>query len=81
MDRTEVTNAEFARFVAATKYVPVAERPLHAADYPGVPADKLGPGAVVFTLPNHAVSLDNPLQWWAGCRTRIGAIPRNRQAT
>src|SRR5437868_11142033 len=38
MDRTEVTNAEFARFVAATKYVTVAERALSPADYPGVPA-------------------------------------------
>jgi formylglycine-generating enzyme required for sulfatase activity len=26
MDRTEVTNAQFARFVAATGYVTVAER-------------------------------------------------------
>jgi sulfatase modifying factor 1 len=65
MDRTEVTNAEFARFVEATKYVTVAERPLRAADYPGVPADKLAPGAIVFTPPNHAVPLNNPMQWWA----------------
>ena len=65
MDRTEVTNAEFARFVDATKYVTVAERPLRAADYPGVPADKLAPGSIVFTPPDHAVPLNNPLQWWA----------------
>jgi sulfatase modifying factor 1 len=65
MDRTEVTNAEFARFVAATKYVTVAERPLRAADYPGVPADKLAPGSLVFTPPPHAVPLTNAFQWWA----------------
>ncbi len=65
MDRTEVTNAEFARFVAATHYVTVAERPLRAADYPGVPADKLAPGAIVFTPPSTAVPLDNALRWWA----------------
>jgi formylglycine-generating enzyme required for sulfatase activity len=65
MDRTEVTNAEFARFVAATNYVTVAERPLRAADYPGVPADKLVPGAIVFTPPTGPVPLDNALRWWA----------------
>lgn len=65
MDRTEVTNAEFARFVDATKYVTVAERPLRAADYPGVPAEKLAPGSIVFTPPDHAVPLNNALQWWA----------------
>src|SRR5687768_14394422 len=37
MDRTPVTNAEFERFVAATKYVTVAERPIDPADFPGVP--------------------------------------------
>jgi sulfatase modifying factor 1 len=65
MDRTEVTNAEFARFVAATKYVTVAERPLRAADYPGVPAERLAPGSIAFTPPDHAVPLDNPLRWWS----------------
>ena len=64
MDKHEVTNAEFARFVAATNYVTVAERPLNPKDYPGVPADKLVPGSAVFTPPVQKVSLDNPLQWW-----------------
>lgn len=65
MDRTEVTNAEFARFVAATHYVTVAERPLKAADFPNVPADQLVPGSIVFTPPAAAVPLDNVLRWWA----------------
>jgi sulfatase modifying factor 1 len=65
MDRTEVTNAEFARFVAATKYITVAERPLKASDYPGVPADQLAPGSIVFTPPTSAVPLNNALRWWA----------------
>lgn len=65
MDRTEVTNAEFARFVAATGYVTVAERPLRAADFPGVPADKLAPGSLVFTPPAHAVPLANAFRWWS----------------
>jgi len=45
MDRTTVTNAEFARFVAATGYVTVAERPLDPALYPGARPDMLAPGA------------------------------------
>lgn len=64
MDRTEVTNAEFARFVAATGYVTVAERPLRPEDFPGVPRENLVPGSVVFSPPDHAVPLDNALRWW-----------------
>lgn len=65
MDRTEVTNAEFVRFVAATKYVTMAERPLRPADFPMVPPDKLVPGSIVFTPPKQAVPLDNAFRWWA----------------
>ncbi|HEV7350858.1 formylglycine-generating enzyme family protein [Telluribacter sp.] len=64
MDPHEVTNAEFAKFVEATNYITVAERPLNPADFPGVPADKLVPGSAVFTPTAQRVSLDNPLQWW-----------------
>ncbi|WP_159472717.1 formylglycine-generating enzyme family protein [Dyadobacter sp. 3J3] len=64
MDEHEVTNGEFARFVKATNYKTVAERPLNPADYPGVPADKLVPGSAVFTPTAQKVSLENPLQWW-----------------
>ena len=64
MDRTPVTNAEFQRFVAATRYVTVAERELDPALYPGVPKDKLVPGSAVFTPTDDPVPLDNPLRWW-----------------
>ncbi len=64
MDRTPVTNAQFERFVRATGYVTVAERPLNPADFPGVPTDKLVPGSAVFTPPAHAVGLEDPMQWW-----------------
>lgn len=64
MDKTDVTNAEFARFVKATGYVTLAERKPRAQDFPGVPADKLVPGSIVFQPPAHAVSLDDPSQWW-----------------
>ncbi len=65
MDRTTVTNREFAQFVAATHYVTVAERPLNPREFPGVPEDKLKPGGVVFTPPDHAVSLEDPANWWS----------------
>ena len=64
MDRAPVTNAEFERFVKATNYVTVAERPLDARQFPGVPLDKLVPGSAVFTPTATPVALDNPLQWW-----------------
>ncbi|ASZ09808.1 formylglycine-generating enzyme family protein [Chitinophaga pendula] len=64
VDEHEVTNAEFARFVAATGYVTIAEQPLDPKDYPGVPIDKLVSGSAVFTPPSHPVSLDDPMQWW-----------------
>ena len=64
MDRAPVTNAEFERFVKATGYVTVAERPLDPKDYPGVPRDKLVPGSAVFIPTSSPVPLDNPLQWW-----------------
>ena len=64
MDEHEVTNAEFSKFVEATGYVTVAERPLNPADFPGVPPENVVPGSGVFTPTSQAVALDNPLQWW-----------------
>jgi formylglycine-generating enzyme required for sulfatase activity len=64
MDATEVTNAQFAAFVAATGYVTVAERAPDARDFPGAPAEALVPGSAVFTPPDHVVDRRNPLQWW-----------------
>ncbi len=37
MDRTEVTNAQFARFVKETGYVTIAERKPDPKDFPGTP--------------------------------------------
>ncbi len=64
MDRTEVTNREFARFVAATGYITIAERKPDPKDYPGAPPEKLVAGSIVFTPPVGRVSLDDPLVWW-----------------
>jgi formylglycine-generating enzyme required for sulfatase activity len=49
IDRTEVTNAQFARFVEQTGYRTVAER---------------APGSTVFVAPRARVPLDSHLRWW-----------------
>lgn len=64
IDATEVTNAQFERFVAATGYRTIAERPLDASDFPGVPMSQLVPGSAVFAAPAQVVARDAPLQWW-----------------
>ena len=48
MDRSTVTNEQFARFVEATGYVTLAERPPNPADFPGAPPENLVPGSMVF---------------------------------
>ena len=68
MDRTEVTNAQFEKFVQATGYVTIAEQTPRAEDFPGAPPENLVAGAVVFTPPETAVPLNNHLQWWAYVR-------------
>ncbi len=64
MDRHVVTNEQFARFVAATGYLTVAERPLNPKEYPGAPAENLVPGALVFRKTDGPVDLHNYTHWW-----------------
>lgn len=64
MDRTEVTNEQFEKFVQATSYLTTAERKPDPRDFPGVPPEKLVPGSIVFTPPEEDVSLENHYAWW-----------------
>jgi len=64
MNRTPVTNREFAAFVADTGYVTLAERDPDPADYPGADPDDLVAGSAVFEPPDHPVDLREPSQWW-----------------
>jgi len=72
MDVTEVTNAQFRAFVAATGHVTTAEKvpdwdELKKTLPPGTPkpaAEKLRAGSLVFTPPPGKVSLTNTAAWW-----------------
>jgi len=63
IDRTEVTNAQFAAFVRATGYVTLAERRPDPALYPGVPASQLKPSSLVF-VGAAGLGSGDPSLWW-----------------
>jgi formylglycine-generating enzyme required for sulfatase activity len=65
MDQHTVTHQQFQRFIDATGYVTIAERPPNPADYPGADPALLVPGSLVFQQPSRRVDLRYPLQWWA----------------
>lgn len=65
IDRTAVTNAAFARFVAETGYVTLAERAADPTLYPDAPPEALAPASAVFTPPPGPVDLTKPYHWWS----------------
>jgi formylglycine-generating enzyme required for sulfatase activity len=64
VDEAPVTKAQFRRFVKATGYRTVAERPLDPADYPRLGPALLVAGSMVFTPTRGPVALDNWQTWW-----------------
>jgi formylglycine-generating enzyme required for sulfatase activity len=80
MDKTEVSNEQFAKFVRAATYVTVAERKPDPKDFPGASPEMLVPGSIVFTPPtldqinrqrvaeglepSAVIPLDNHFLWW-----------------
>lgn len=72
MDQSPVTNAEFAKFVAATGYQTIAERAVDWQELkkqvpPGTPKppdEMLAPGSLVFRPTTGPVDLRDMSQWW-----------------
>lgn len=72
IDRNEVTNDDYAKFVEATGYRTIAERPIDWEELrsqlpPGTPkpADEvLQPGSLVFVQPGRPVAIADYGQWW-----------------
>lgn len=72
IDATEVTNAQFAKFVDSTGYVTTAERAPDRDELlsqlpPGTPPpseDLLVPGSLVFNATDQPVNLNDIRQWW-----------------
>jgi formylglycine-generating enzyme required for sulfatase activity len=65
MDMCPVTNAEFRRFVEATKHVTFCERAPRAEDYPGAKPEMLVPGSLVFHKPSRPVDMRDITNWWS----------------
>ena len=64
MDKTDVTNDEFAKFVNATGYLTVAEIAPTKEQFPTAPPENLVAGSVVFTPTAQPVPLNDYSQWW-----------------
>lgn len=64
MDRTAVTNAQFAEFIEATDYRTIAEIPLDPATAPSMPAAYFEAGSLVFHMTDGPVDLRDFCRWW-----------------
>lgn len=65
MDKTDVTNEQFAKFVKATGYVTVAEIAPTKEQFPTAPPENLVAGSIVFTPSKKPVPLNNYFNWWS----------------
>lgn len=76
MDTHTVTNAEFARFVEATGYVTLAEKPADPKAYPGAKPEMLAPSSTMFKRPLATVDMNNHYNWWVYVRGANWRRPR-----
>ncbi|AOF94727.1 sulfatase-modifying factor enzyme 1 family protein (plasmid) [Sphingobium sp. RAC03] len=64
IDEAPVTNRDFARFVAATGHVTLAEIAPDPKDYPGMDPASALPGSLLFQRTRGPVDLADYSQWW-----------------
>jgi sulfatase modifying factor 1 len=81
MDKFTVTNRDFARFVEATGYVTLAERPANPEDYPGALPEMLAPSSTMFKKPSSPVDMSNHFNWWVYVRGANWRNPRGPAST
>ena len=76
IDKYQVTNEDYKKFVDETGYVTVAERPLNPAEFPGAKPELLVPGALVFQKSKGPLTLTIISTGGLGCRALAGIIPK-----
>jgi len=89
MDTYEVTNADFKRFVEATGYKTIAERPVDweelkkhvPAGTPKPPEELLQPGSLVFTPKSNVRNLNDISQWWSWINFTSWKHPEGPEST
>ena len=64
MDKTEVTNGQWEKFVTATGYRTIAEIAPTKEEFPTAPPENLVAGSTVFTPTPGPVPLTDMFQWW-----------------
>jgi formylglycine-generating enzyme required for sulfatase activity len=88
MDATEVTNAQFKKFIDATGYITTAEKKPDweelkkqlPAGTPRPDESQLVASSLVFTPPDHAVELNNAAQWWTWSQGAGWKHPQGRSS-
>ena len=65
IERTPVTNHQFAAFVRSSGYLTVSERAADPQLYPALSPEQRQPASIVFQPPPASVDHSQPRQWWS----------------